>query len=297
MSNQNPQGDVQKKSNVANRLKKYLDRGHDFKKAEEINWLTDEVFKFAKHHSKKEVDLLFIDFIEEAKKEHDDYNIIHNSSNQISFSEEYEKDLSDNISSLMEMNILFAGVKSKCPHCGYRFWYHIDEVHQKLNCKGCGFSFSLTSQENWYYRLNSLVRAAFSEHGIIPVLITLGQLLSEARSSFIFVPNIDLYKDNNDKTKPFHDGELDIVCLVDGQFVIGEIKQSIGLFKESDFSKMNKIAQLLKPDRIIFSSLDKGASGLVKNEISKLQKNLSYLEIDVQWYQIHDYVFDPNPVW
>lgn len=296
MSNQDPKSDEKNKLIVFDLLKKHIGRGRNFQNTDEINWLTDRVFNLAKRYSKKDVSFPFSEFINEAKIEHDDYNK-GSQSNQIQFNEEYEKFLADEVTSLIHKNVLLIGIESKCPRCGDTFWYHVDEIKQQFSCKGCGRSRSLSSKETWNYKLNSLVKVAFSEHGVIPVLITLGQLLSDARSSFIYIPNIELYKnDILDDKKPIREGELDIVCIVDGKFVIGEVKQSIGLFKESDFIKMNKIAQLIKPDRIIFSSLDKKASNFVNDEINNLQRNLLSLEIDVEWYQIHDYVFEPNPV-
>jgi hypothetical protein len=88
--------------------------------------------------------------------------------------------------------------------------------------------------EGWYYRLNSLVRVATSFHGTIPLLITLGQLMFDARSSFIFMPSLDLFDKakDGDSRRYNHWGEVDLVCIKDGKFILGEVKQSVGLFKD-----------------------------------------------------------------
>ncbi len=295
LSNKNRQSEEKEKETVRNTLKKHIANGYDFTKSENLNWITEKVFILAKNYSKKDVEIRIDDFLNEQKKEFSDYSKLELT--KIELTEEHKNILKDDISDLIDMNILFVGIKPRCPHCGYRFWYLIDEAKQHIICKGCGFNFALSSSENWYFKLNTLVSTAFSEHGVIPVLITLGQLLSDSRTSFIFIPNINLYKSSIVDKLPPNDGELDIICIQDGKFIIGEVKQSIGLFRDSDFKKMKEIALLLKPDKVIFSSLNKASevTDFVKDKISELQNELSHLEIIVEWYQIYEYVFDPSP--
>ena len=56
------------------------------------------------------------------------------------------------------------------------------------------------------------------------------------------------------------------------------------------------VAKLVRPDMIIFSSMDKEPSLFVKENIEKLKKDLAYLEIEVKWYPIHYWIFEPRPV-
>lgn len=294
MSNQSSSKDGPQITSVFNTLKKSIDRGRDFKNSEEdLNWLAQKVFILAKNHAKQEVDLIFRDFADEGVKETDEYNQ-KKENNQIAFDED---GLKDKISELIDWNVLLTGVKPRCPRCGYRIWYHADEAKQRIICKGCGYEFAIDAEEKWYYRLNSLVRSAFSLHGTVPVLLALGQLMFDARSSFIYMSSVDLFKkgddgENNDKLC----GELDLLCIKDGQFVIGEIKQSVGLFDVQDFEKIGEVAKLLKPDLIVFSSLDKEPNSLVKDGIVKLKADLDSLGIGVQWYPIHYWAFEATPV-
>ena len=101
-------------------------------------------------------------------------------------------------------------------------------------------------------------------------------------------------KDETGKENKY--GEIDVICIIDGKFIIGEIKQSIGLFETSDFEKAAEIGTLLKPDIILFSSLDKKPNKFVTDNIVELKNKLKPLEIDVQWYQINHSVFEPQPV-
>jgi hypothetical protein len=50
--------------------------------------------------------------------------------------------------------------------------------------------------------------------------------------------------------------DLDIAVILDGQFVIGEVKQSRNLFDQETFAKMESIARRLLPDMLLFASMD-----------------------------------------
>ncbi len=294
MSNQEVSKDNKRKKDIFNKLAKNIKRGRDFnnsKEDEDIEWLTEVVLNLAKNHTKQEMEITYQDFKKIAENEHNKY-LQDERSNEIIFD---EKDLKDSLSDLINWNVLLLGIKPKCPRCGYRFWYHINEAQQGIICKGCNYEFTISAEEKWYYKLNSLVWAGFSLHGTIPVLLVLGQLLFDSRSSFMYVPCLDLYqKDETGKESRY--GEIDVMCIKDGKFVIGEVKQSIDLFKTSDFDKAAEIGRLLKPDIILFSSLDKKPNKFVLDNIAELRNKLKPFEIDVKWYQIHHWVFEPQPV-
>ncbi len=297
MANQSDVKDLKKKTEIINKLKKSIDAGRDFKESEDdLSWLAEKVLVFSKSFSKQEVDVDFKGFVEAAKKETDEYNQ-NPSGAQISFD---EKEFKQEVSELVELGVLLLGIRPKCPRCGYRIWYHLDEVKQGVICKGCGYQFTLQAEERWYYRLNSLIRAAVSLHGTIPLLLALGQLMFDARSSFIFFPSLDLFtkqeKDNGQAEEYNHWGEIDLACIKDGDFVIGEIKQSVGLFDANDFEKMANLAKLIRPDSIIFTSMDKKPSKFVEDNIKKLKAELADLEINVEWYPLHYWIFDAHPV-
>jgi hypothetical protein len=164
-----------------------------------------------------------------------------------------------------------------------------------MKCKGCGYEYNIKAEEPWYYRLNSLVKSGFALHGTIPVLLSLGQMMDHAHSSFIFAPSQELFVKSGEHDHKL-DSEIDIAVIIEGKFVIGEIKQSASLFDENEFIKIAKIAENIRPDKVIFSSMDKKPSKLVRENIDKLKKRLEPLKIEVEWYQINYWVFEPTPV-
>ena len=121
--------------------------------------------------------------------------------------------------------------------------------------------------------------------------------MGDARSSAMFMPSIELLKRGADEDKRLIVcDELDLVCIKDGQFILGEIKQSVNLFGPDDFKKMSDLAKLVHPDTILFSSMDKEPNAFVKENIKNLNTELAHLEVNVEWYPIHYWVFDAHPV-
>lgn len=291
MSNQNPTKDENIHKELINKLTKKIKSGMDFQNSDKAKeWLAHNVINIAKKYSRDEIDLNYITLRDLAMNETNEYNK-HPSGHAIEFN---ENDFKDKLSNLVSLGILLLGIKPRCHRCGYRIWYRIDDTLQEIKCRGCGYEFSIPAEPVWFYRINSLMRAAVSLHGTVPLLMTLGQIMGDARSSAMFISSTELIKKDEGKETIY--AELDLVCIKDGKFVIGEVKQSINLFDANDFRRMSDIAKLIHPDTIIFSSMNKEPNSLVKENIEKLKAELAYLEINVEWYPINYWVFEPGPV-
>jgi hypothetical protein len=113
-----------------------------------------------------------------------------------------------------------------------------------------------------------------------------------ARSAFLFAPRLDLFEQEG--KGPL--GDLDIAAILDGQFVIGEVKQSRDRFDEATFVKMEGIARRLLPDVLLFASMDREPNALITAEIKRLSAARRPLSIAVWWYPLHEYKFDASPV-
>lgn len=293
MSNHDLAKDSVKRGEIVNKLSKALRQGRDFKSsAEDIDWLAGRILVYARDYSRQAIDLTYSELLDEAKKETDAYNANPNG-NSATLNEDEFKDV---LANLVESRVLLPGIRPKCARCGYRIWYHIDDVTQELQCRGCNLRFSVAIEEKWYYRLNSLVRAAVTQHGTVPLLLALAQLMGEARSSFMFAPCTVLLKKEDGSDRYRLCQEIDLLCIKDGKFIIGEVKQSINLFDVSDFDKMEEIAKLIRPDIVLFASLDAAPNRSVTNHIERLKTRLAFLEIDVNWLQLRPWVFSPQPI-
>jgi hypothetical protein len=283
--------DTKRLKEVGNTLRKRLmaNRAQFYKDDKAMTWLTNYVLKLARNLPASSRDLEFSVFEEHAKQEMDDFNASRAGKEPWVYSRD---DLTDSLARLTERGVLLMGVQARCPSCGYRAWHHIDDAKQTLLCGGCNAAFPMEPEQCWRYRLNSLARAAHAEHGLLAVVLVLGQLLRDARSAFLFAPCLDLFE--NDDKGPI--GDLDIAVILDGKLVIGEVKQSRDLFDEATFAKMEAIARRLLPDILLFASMDREPNVLITTQIGRVSEALRPLGIAVSWYQLHGYKFDASPV-
>src|SRR5262249_36597937 len=225
--------DARRLEEVGTALRKRLgaNRAQFYENDKSMTWLANYVLKVARSLPASSQDLEFRDFEAYAKQEVEDFNARRAGQEPWVYS---QADLMDALAGLADGGVLRMGIQVRCPSCGSRAWHHIDDAKQPLRCGGCNATFAMPPEPRWCYRLNSLARAAHAEHGLLPVILVLGQLLMDARSAFLFAPCLDLFE--NDKKGPV--GDLDIAVILDGQFVIGEVKQSRNLFDEATFAKM-----------------------------------------------------------
>lgn len=228
----------------------------------------------------------FKHFKEEANKELKEYN----KKVKQNYKLNVEK-LMGGIQDLLERQVLIMGISPTCSSCGINNWYPVDKIKGEVTCEGCSSIFSLKTEEEWYYKLNSLVKNCYSFQGLAPVILVLGELLDFCKSCFLFTASLNVYKirGNNPLT------DLDIVCVQDGKFIIGEIKESNSGFEEKDFKKMRQIARQIRPDEIIFSSLDKNPTDSIKKKMESLAEDLSDLGITVKWFSLLRDINDPSP--
>ncbi|GJM43728.1 MAG: hypothetical protein DHS20C21_05700 [Gemmatimonadota bacterium] len=290
LSGRRRESDEETLQRIESRLKKRIGSNpegfHGSKRGE--RWLSQQVFKMARELPDRSRDLSFAVFEKHAGRETDAYNANQSPQSRFEFASE---ELKEAIADLSDRGVLLMGLTARCPGCGYRAWHHIDDAKQELVCLGCKTKFTMPPEPRWYYRLNSLVRAAYADHGLLPVVLVLGQILLEARSSFLFAPCLDLYEKGSGKPV----GDLDVAAIVDGQFVIGEVKQSKDLFDEKTFAKMGDIARRLLPDVVLFASMDRDPGEFTKRRVQRLSEELGSLGIEVKWYALHDHKFEPSP--
>ncbi len=281
---------------VANKLKKLIDGSEPLtsKDQKAIEVLAAQTVNIANNLTIKQKEFPITTFKKEAKEWEDNY--IERVKSRDKFSENdliglhfNTEDIKESLSQLTEKNIIQIGVRPQCLNCGMTNWYHVDDIGQHLICQGCRIPFPLQPELVWQYRLNNLVHAAHAQHGTTPLILVLGQLLDESRDSFLYSPNLNLYAEPQDKSFENLEliAEVDIACLQDGKFIIGEVKQSMRLFSKKDFDDMAEIAKRVKPDVVLFSCIDKQKpTKNITTHIERIKKELCPLEIDVIWYEL-----------
>ena len=171
-----------------------------------------------------------------------------------------DKNLSvQTIDDLSGKGVLYRGFIFKCEACRNADWYPIEAVSHEFVCSRCRISQRYTVQHwrdpeepKWYYQLDEIVYQAFSNNFHVPVL-TLRLLQDRAKSSFFYVPELEI---RTDATSPKPDYELDVICCVDGKIIIGECKRRNKAVTKADLNKYKNVADVIRADKVVFSTID-----------------------------------------
>jgi len=174
--------------------------------------------------------------------------------------------LKGTLEELCGYRVFLKGYVLKCPTCASKFWYHLSEVGEFYECKGCLAKSEVKVETQMAYKLNELVRTNMLHRQVDPngkvtmrpdgnltVIRTLVRLRSKFSESFEYSPQMNLYQSYHD-TKPA--GDLDIICLSKGQLIIGEAKHDSAAFKLKGRKSLDTLvdaAIALHPDRIVLS--------------------------------------------
>ena len=292
----NTNAEQKAQEDAANKVKKLIDRSEPLtsKNQRAIEVLAKQTVNLAKDLTLKQKEFPLKAFKREAEVWKDKY--IEGVKSTDSYSENDliglrfgSEDIENSLSHLTERNIIQIGVKPQCSNCGMTNWYHVDDIGQQLVCQGCRIPFPFQPELDWQYRLNNLAHVAHAQHGTTPLILVLGQLLDESRDSFLYSPNLNLFAEPKDSSSENLDliAEIDIACIQDGKFIIGEVKQSRSLFNKNDFDKTAEIAKRVKPDTVLFSCIDnQEPTKNITAHIERMKKELCPLEIDVIWYEL-----------
>lgn len=200
-----------------------------------------------------------------------------------------EDELKRSINDLLGNNILLAGIDARCQRCGIINWNQLGSIGKSSICSGCGYEFKFEAEPAWRYRLNALVVSALTQ-GITPLILTLAELERDARNTFLYIPSQELFE--RDSEKPV--AEIDLFCIQDGKFIIGEIKESTELFEQRDFNKIIEAGKKLHPDIVVFSSMDTAPDQSTKIQIERVRAELMPLGIEVKWISFPKFYFEPS---
>ncbi len=115
---------------------------------------------------------------------------------------------------------------------------------------------------------------------IVPIL-TLSKLQKAVEESFIYVPEIDIWKETKEDKK-----EIDLCCVLDGEIFIGECKTSKTV-NQKDIKKYFELATEVGAQGLIFSTLSPEWSEGTRNNILKLSRDK---ELKIKLYKHDDLI-------
>lgn len=108
------------------------------------------------------------------------------------------------------------------------------------------------------------------------------KLLRDANLSYFFSPCLDLFQLLSEEPRQYEPlTDLDIVCIKDGKFVIGEIKSSQARFELESCLALAKVAKAVQADVLLFSSLEDRQTRQTEEMINKVREEVKDSNIDV----------------
>lgn len=162
------------------------------------------------------------------------------------------------IDTFIRKGILYRGTILYCSYCRGADWYNIGELDQAFICHRCSqrqiiqqLHWKEGKELTWFYKLDEVIYQGIANNMDLP-LLTMAYLKKKAKSSFLYVPELEFRRREN-QSKP--ELEVDICCIQDGRIILGECKKT--KIAKNLIDKLNKFANtLLKPpDQLIIATL------------------------------------------
>ncbi|WP_428330388.1 hypothetical protein [Mucilaginibacter sp.] len=195
---------------------------------------------------------------------------------------------------LVERDAMFIGMKVKCFQCGSNSWYSLNELQNKMNCKGCLNQVIPKFNSHLYYKLNdvlinNLVEASSNArrkpyHGNYVVLRTLAWLKNDSRNchdSFLYAPCLE-FEVREANEEPWTT-DIDILAIQDGKLIIGEAKSNAKQFNTEVMKQLAWFGNNIRPDMLILA-YDGGT--IDAGKLDKLRKAVTYEHCKIVTHQV-----------
>ncbi len=229
-------------------IKGVFDEGVLIDKRRYLN--VDSIFKLLKLNSRKEEDVLRISQI---------------------------------LDEFLKRDLIFRGLILKCEDCLNVSWYSIDKISESFKCIRCGKQQKylgihighnpLKAEPELFYTLNETFFMFMHNNGDV-TLFMLDKCKRESKNGFLFLPEINLYKNDNKI------GEVDCFIIKDGKILIGEGKSSKEI-SNSEVKKYKSIIQRIKVDEVIFTTTQSQWANSAINKLCKLQKEFPKVKVNI----------------
>jgi hypothetical protein len=105
------------------------------------------------------------------------------------------------------------------------------------------------------FRLNEFFATCLREHDTLTVACILAQIRRESQAFFTFHPQTAIYRNYPEDQGGKPSRELDILCVSDGNFIVGEAKARAEMIAPSDIADLAEAAKDLHVDVAILAAL------------------------------------------
>jgi hypothetical protein len=183
---------------------------------------------------------------------------------------EREDDLKRSLSFFFERGVMYRGHEWSCRECRHRNWVGVEALNDVMSCDVCGREHQLPIDVALDFRMNEFFATCLREHDTISVAWAISALRQQAKHSFMFAPQTALYRDYPENQAQRIDREVDILCIMDGRLVIGEVKARSELITKSDIADLAAVAQELGSDLAVLAAV-KGQPAAMEAKVAELR--------------------------
>ncbi|MEM5314292.1 hypothetical protein [Paraburkholderia sp. JHI869] len=183
---------------------------------------------------------------------------------------EASDDLKRSLSELLDCGIFHRGHEWSCRQCSHRNWVSVDHLRNVMACEVCGRDHQLPVDVVLDLRLNEFFATCLREHDTLTVTWALSALRESSKSTFIFGPQMSLFEDYPENQGGRSNRELDVICVVDNKFVIGEAKIGVDIIADSDIEDLADAATRLDVDKAILMALG-GDRAIMNRKVNQLR--------------------------
>ena len=184
------------------------------------------------------------------------------------------QELTDSLDALCRDGVFHQGYSWTCSHCAYRNWTALDALRMNLACQVCGDEHNTPIDLEFDFKLNEFLATCIREHDTFSVIWALGKLQQQARAdSFIFAPQTELFRKHPQDENAVADREVDLLCVIDGKVVIGEVKASIAEIDRQEIDDLIALAGELRPDVVVIGALT-GDEGKLNQKLEEVRNRV-----------------------
>lgn len=154
----------------------------------------------------------------------------------------------NDLTHLLNQNLMYQGSDVLCSNCGTRSWYKIDALTSNMRCNACLSELVLPKIDKLTFALSPIIRNGIKRHGLLNVLETLLLLYDQSSSSFLYLPSMNVFEERHFNVDSQAFTDLDVVALIGTKYVFGEVKSGPKGVLTTKVDKISSICQELKPD-------------------------------------------------
>lgn len=184
------------------------------------------------------------------------------------------RELADSLGTLCREGVFHQGYSWSCSHCAYRNWTALDALRMTLECQVCHEEHDIPVNLQFDFRLNEFLATCIREHDTLSVVWALGELQGRTRAtSFIFAPQTELFRKYPDDAVAVADREIDLLCVVDGKVLIGEVKTSLAEIDKQEIDNLIAAASEIRPDVVVIGAME-GEEGKLNPKLEDVRKGV-----------------------